>query len=679
MSATGTAPEVEEPYASEPLKPSTLALDRRRSKLEKLSLLRQQCIGDAGILTIDHEVDQVRAAIRAKALDEDFSVAVRERWQTWSRNSNPFRSGLSSSAATELGRSHALSESESDLPPDGSTAEDPIPPSKRRKAFRANEIKVQVGTSELDVTEGWETIRQERESRLRDLDAALPKAFRFEERQLQVYAHRLKPKYINSLDRPFETRDVRRLLRSSLDHSPSAPAQGRHAPSKPHVFDISFFSSSLNLGERDAATRSKSDSSGNPSAAECDYTRDGYVKHICGDGLAGMKRTQTVELLSTHTLSDLQDSLFCWSDEQPERQGWHRRLKRQLRRPDIGDLSTEAASLSQHRGETAAQGGSEEDESVEGNDDARFAQYTGERRQTDTALIIEGKLYSQGMRHGDAPHEADYATLIRDWNNDSAQGVAQIEWSEKGGSLGSRLDQINPIRIGQPYWILHQGDCVHCFVVEQVRALRPSEESALDGCDTTIGSVESLPKGTVTTGFPRVTWLSTPSMLRFASDNKEDYGLGHRILYLDGLLPFSSIGAGLDSTSEPGSARQTAWQIAMGRTKRKEEGLLRKKQGKCLACSLRKAQVGILGGDRVHLPPSSGGDQSENESAHNEPVIDGLDDHLVAICTSCAAILGFPTRQADGAYPADARVELDWQRISRDKDRNAGWTVFPLY
>jgi len=326
-----------------------------------------------------------------------------------------------------------------------------------------------------------------------------------------------------------------------------------------------------------------------------------------------------------------------------------------------------------------AQGGSEEDESEEENDDARFARYTGERRQTDTALIVEGKLYSRGMRHGDAPHEADYATLIRDWNNSSSQGVARIEWSEEGGSLGTRLDQINPIRVGQPYWILHQGDCVHCFVVEQVRALRPSEESALNGSNTTTGSVESLPKGTVTTSFPRVTWLSTPSMLRFASDSKEDYGLGHRILQLEGLLPCSVIGAGLDSTSEPNLARQTAWQVALGRTKRKEEGLLRKKQGKCLACSFRKAQIGILGGDRVRLPLSSGGDQSEDESAHNEPVVVGVDDHLVAICTSCAAILGFPTRQADGPHPAEARVELDWQQIDRDKDRRAGWTVFPLY
>lgn len=321
-------------------------------------------------------------------------------------------------------------------------------------------------------------------------------------------------------------------------------------------------------------------------------------------------------------------------------------------------------------------------ESDQGEDyptDARYARFTGARRHTDAALIIENKLYSKGIRHGDAPHEADYATLLDQWRKSSGHADAEIGWTENGGDLNLRLDQLKPLRVGQPYWMLHQGDCIHSFVIEQVRALRPSEDMALQS-PIAASSVENAPAGTAFVRFPRVTWLSSPAMLRFAADNKDNYGLGHRILHWEGLLPLyhSETGpeAGPRDTSQ---IEASALQIAMGRTKRKDEGLVRKKQGKCLACALRKAQVGILGGDRVRVPTTSTGQETDDASAQDEAAIDGLDDHLVTVCTSCAALLGLPTRAVITGPDSEGSIELDWQRIDREKGRHAGWTVFPMY
>ncbi|SPO19779.1 uncharacterized protein UTRI_00171_B [Ustilago trichophora] len=705
MPATGSRTEPSQRYASEPFETCTLALDRRNSKLTQLRRLRERCTEAAGVLTIDHEVDQIRASIRCKALDEDFSVAVRERWQNWSRNANPFRSDLASSAASEL-NSAVVSEPDSDEPSDDSAAEEPSEQEetssarkrKRRSAFRAKDIKIKVGDSELDLTQGWDAIRSERESQLHGLDAALPSAFRFDQRQLQVYAHRLKPKYINSLDRPFEVKDIHKLLRptwqppaSSNAHDaqsgPSNLTDKSKARSHSNVFTVSFFSSSLGLSKEEAAASIQVEPSNTAPDTDGDSMRDDYVKRVCGDGLGGMRRSQTVELLSTHTLLDLQSSLVCWSDGQPERYGWRRRLARQLNKSRaIGKgqgAGMHTGTPSQRQAQTSPQASLEhdDDEEEDGNVDARLARFTGRRRETDAALVIEDKLYTRGVRHGDAAHEADYAKLLDDWKKSTGNITANVGWKAMGGDLNLRLDQLVSIRIGKPYWMLHQGDCVHCFVVEQVRALRPSEQLALQNSVTTV-SVENAPAEAALIRFPRVTWLSTPTMLRFAADNKDNYGLGHRILHWDGLLPLTHPGldleASLQDASQAGPSLPTALQIAMGRTKRKDEGLLRKKQGKCLACSWRKAQVGILGGDRVRFP-STTFDQDDDAAVQDDPVIEGLDDHLITVCTSCAALLGLPTRSANTVRDSGETVELDWQRIDSEKGRDAGWTVFPMY
>lgn len=674
MPATKTAAEPQQVYSSESFDASTLTLDRRDSKLRKLSELRQRCSDAAGSLTIDHEINQIRSVIRAKALDENYSVALRERWQTWSRNSGPFRTALASSAASELDRLAERSDSDTDATSIESAADEPKEledsgrsQRKRRKAFRAQEVKIKAGENELEATEAWDAIRLEREQRLSELDAALPTAFRFSERQLQAYAHRLKPKYLNSLDRPFEANTVQQLLH---------PLQGRpcsngdvsneagSSSSTPSVFTVSYYSSSLDLRERDAT-----DSSGQTSEVDGDNMRDDYVKRICGDGLGGMKRTQTVELLSTHTLSDLQKSLVCWSDEQPERRNWRKRLRRQLQR---SARPLHSADPGTHKPPPQQPSSDEEEYEDEEEQDARFARFTGERRQTDTAIVIEDKLYSKGLRHGDEPYEAEYARLLNDWKTSLGQIDAQFGWRGGAGDLSVRLDQISPIRIGQPYWMLHQGDCVHCIVVEQIRALRPSEQAARADPATTALTIESSSKGSTTVPFPRITWLSSPAIFRFAADDKESYGLGHRILHLEGLLPFCRNTMGSNGENKAESEQQSAWQIAMSRTRRKEEGLLRKMQGKCMACTLRKAQVGILGGDRVRLPPTSEG-QIHNEEGQDDAAVDGLDHDLVTVCTSCAALLGLPTRQVQ------PDVELDWELINGEKEPQAGWTAFPMY
>lgn len=705
MSATKGGAGQSESFASEPFEPSTLTLNRRNDKLAELHQLRERCGEAVGSLTIDHEVGCIRALIQDKALDEEFSVAVRERWQNWSRNTNPFRSGLASSAASELNQAANRSDTGSDTASGDSATDEPkeaaetssSQKNKRRKAFRADEIKVQVGTSQLDVTEGWETIRRDREARLSDMDAALPSAFRFDDRQLQVYAHRLKPKYINSLDRPFEASSVHGLLRPSRDVSPHLRAptpqpvsfdekENEKAFSQPNVFVVSFFTGSLDLGREGPMAQHKGSCLEGSAHQDGDITRDEYVKRICGDGLGGMKRSQTIELLSTQTLAHLQSSLVCWSDEQPERRDWRKRLHRQLSQHGMTELSSDADLQrdlpSQLQSETSGLPSFEEGKTKdEERRDVRFARFTGGLRETDTALIIEDKLYSKGFHHGGAASEAAYLALLEEWKRSSGHAGATVGWSSNGGDFSTRLDQLKSIRVGQPYWMIHQGDCIHCFVIEQVRSLRPREQVALRQ-DSATASPESLPAAAAILRFPRITWLSTSTMLRFAADNKDNYSLGHRILHSEGLLPVSltesSSETGRLSAKEPDVMQQTAWQIAMGRTKRKHEGLLRRKQGKCLACSLRKAKVGILGGERVRLPSTST-DQGQDATAQDILNIDGVDDYLIAVCTPCAALLGLPACPPTVGPDAETPVQLDWQRIDRERDAQAGWTVFPMY
>ncbi|GAC96710.1 hypothetical protein PHSY_004294 [Pseudozyma hubeiensis SY62] len=667
--------------ASEPFNTSALDLDRRDSKIQKLKDTRQNLASIAGPSTIEYEVERIRDVIRGKALDEDFSTAVRERWQTWSRNANPFRSDLGSSAASEL-KGADDSASESDAPSEDSAAEDPdnqgaddLPQkNKRKRTGRTKSDKRQDGSREVNIIEEWEGIRTQREVLLKDMDAVLPSAFRFTERQLKVYANRLKSKYINSLDRPFESTDIHRLLHHAPPRNKPTAARASEAGSSsstvvgsssaPLVFTISFFSSNIDGSREDAAAKRDADPSTTNDDTDGDNARDEYVKRICGDGLGGMKRAQTVRLLSNQTLSDLQTSLCCWSDELPERFGWRSRLQRHEQRRIL--------SGSTHHFPVSGVG-------VEESTDVRLARYTGKRRQTDTALIIEDKLYTKGVHHGESSHEVDYATLFDQWKQSTGNTDAKVGWSERGGNLDLRLDQISALRAGQPYWLLHQGDCVHCFVIEQVRALRPSEQRALRKNAAGV-NVESAPKGTEFVPFPRVTWLSTPAMLRFAADHNHNYGLGHHILRWEGTLPPSQPSqlrehvAPEASGSKQGDATpQTSWQIANLRTRRKDEGLLRKKQGKCLACSLRKAQVGILGGDSVRLPLAPT-DPDKDDGTQDTPAIDGLDDHLTSICTPCAAILGLPTKSTSTGTSA----ELDWDQIAA-MDHRTGWTVFPLY
>lgn len=679
MSSAGTNLAQRLPFASEPLDSTSITLDRRQEKLAELGSLRKRCNEAAGALTIDHEAHTIRQLIQAKAVDEDFSVAVRERWQTWSRNANPFRSELASAAASEVSKmaeAEASSGSESDSQLDDSASEGPEEPSgsgsgstnkgKRKSVFRPKAPKKRVGSSERGMNEDWDAVRREREARLTELDASLPNAFRFTERQLKVYAHRLKQKYLNSLDRPFEAVQLQKLLHPSrkaaqpgaVQPSQDASVPGpsiQNAPSRPSVYHISFFISSLDSSTDDVAAQQKN---ADPAAVSDVDARDNYVKRICGDGLGGSKRSQTIELLSTQTLSDLLGTLVCWSDEQPERHGWQQRLQKSL----YGHIATSASQ--------EAVASMQQDHS--GDEDTQqtcSARYTGRRRHTDAALIIEDKLYGKGLRAGDAPYEADYATLLNEWKSRCGLSDVRAGWISSGGDLSLRLDQLGTIRIGRPYWLLHQGDCVHAFVIEQIRALRPLEEKGSFSPD-----LENIPIGSAVTPFPRITWLSTPSMLRFAADDKDNYGLGHRILLWEGLMPMQSFAAGLgvEGLAAGDLTQRSALQVALGRTRRKDEGMLRKKQGKCLACSLRKAQIGILGGDCVRLPVGS------DDERDRQPEISALDDHLVTLCVSCAAILGLPTREPEPGA-SEAPIQLDWQRIHAEKPREAGWTVFPMY
>ncbi len=254
------------PYASEPIQPSELTLDRRDSKLKRLSTSANAAARQSKVSLSDHEIEQIRTTFHTKALDEDFSVALRERWQTWSRNANPFRTELASSAASELDKAAAMSDSEVEAMSGESGTEEQTElgeagssrPKKRRRAFRAKDIKVKVGTTELDVTEGWEHIRQQREGSLVHLDAALPNAFRFSERQLKVYASSTQAQihhYTRSALRSIRPSSAVALRYQFCVHSDdlsseAGPSTTRTSSPQPTVWAISFFNSSLDLADK---------------------------------------------------------------------------------------------------------------------------------------------------------------------------------------------------------------------------------------------------------------------------------------------------------------------------------------------------------------------------------------------------------------------------------------------
>lgn len=644
MSADADAVERIAIYASEPVKLADLELDRRQDRLADLVSLRDECSHGVSSFNIDDCLDQVKKQVRSKSLDEDFSVAVRERWQTWSRQSRPLRKDIASAAATDLTETGAdgaatefeiMSGSSEDVTADEEEAQ-PERPSKRTKhsAGHGNE-------------EDWDKIREARETLLFELDHLIPAAFRFSDRQVKTYAQRLKPRHFSSLEEPFHPAEIRRALnKASTDVANNLNNQKTR---RPVVLTISFFAGSLDSGNSNESERvdvpcHEDDSFGHP--------RDNYINRISGPGPDGLKKTQTIELLSTQSLDTLRQCLFCWSDEQPERQGWSQRLQQEASpqgdiRVDNG-TSSRSPLYEQDASPTLAK---------ETGQEPRFAIYTGRRRETDTIMVIEDTLYGRGYSCGSGEHDADYLTLLDRLNSQRSDREHVLDL-QHGGDLTKSFHDMESVHVGQTYWLLHQGACVHAFMIDQIRAVRSEEVAAVQGGIATSSKSQQ---------FPRITWLTIPTMLRFASDNADNFSIGHRILHAEGHISYAYVGTGEPTTRGANTTQRLAANPHTARTKRREESLLKWRKGRCSACAARKAQIGILGGDRVALHTLSSPDA--------DSPMPSIDEHLTTLCQPCAALLGVPTTQADD----DAPHEIDWDAVNKQESRKNGWTIFPMY
>jgi len=72
--------------------------------------------------------------------------------------------------------------------------------------------------------------------------------------------------------------------------------------------------------------------------------------------------------------------------------------------------------------------------------------------------------------HGDGLSRPDYADWLKDFSN--KKGPGQIK---KGALMhDTKLSDLE-LRLHQPYWLLHQGECDHLIVFEQIRVAHASD------------------------------------------------------------------------------------------------------------------------------------------------------------------------------------------------------------
>ncbi|EGU11982.1 RNA binding protein [Rhodotorula toruloides ATCC 204091] len=152
-------------------------------------------------------------------------------------------------------------------------------------------------------------------------------------------------------------------------------------------------------------------------------------------------------------------------------------------------------------------GGESGEEEVE----ERPTEWKNERRVTGAAFVAEGRIYAD-----DAPGASDYADIllkgiaaidkraadepapeVNDLPNPHADHAAEVAAAIQAASQvpplvarsGAKLDYVRgpplreaklgemPLRIGQPYLFVHQGNSEHIWTVDDVRYLHPSDPS----------------------------------------------------------------------------------------------------------------------------------------------------------------------------------------------------------
>ncbi|EPQ32396.1 uncharacterized protein PFL1_00592 [Pseudozyma flocculosa PF-1] len=706
-------------YSSEPLQLGQIDL-RHASQHGDGSARRQLDLTENHLKAVSARIgsslDTVRHRIRERACDAEFSTALKDRWQQWSStstSSGKAAAGADAGADADADEEHEGTDASStDVGSDNESADEDADRHRDRHTGRRRDRDGNAGGVEAHPASGepdqppqghsiessqrrrwqprgsaahdgkaWDEIRRAREALLADMDRSLPRAFRFDKTQTTAFSRRIKTRAVNSLDRPFSLPEIHQFIhgnaiaevpprtrpgpsseRNDPDRASSPVAEGlageRHEASGPRtgrpplVLQLSYFWSTPHIDFDDAEEEQEQEKqqqaqTGRPGthAADEGFTRPPSLPRRQGDGPGGMRRSQTIEVRSDQNVSVILDAMLCWSDDQPERVGWRKRLARQA----LGDESDEV--IEDYFGSPSDQG---QGIDFDGQEPV-CARFTGRKRTSDSCMVIEGRLYGGGIRAGDQPWEADYASLLSRHFPD-ADGRPQ-----QPGDVATRFDELPAIRVGQPYWILHQGDCVHSFTLDCVRALRPEEQPS---------SVGAMPQGSPSNSvFPRVTWMAGPAVLRFISTDRDNVGIGHRILKGEGHAHYA-----FGSTSQAGvlgaeRSKTKAW-ASHGTAKRKEGSALRTRYGKCTACQIRKAQIGILGGERVRIRRATRSRDGRKEHADVEEdeaatTLSGMDEHLVSVCPQCAVLMGV-ARLKRPPVPTESGQEQQQQQQQQD-------------
>ncbi|KIY44452.1 hypothetical protein FISHEDRAFT_77645 [Fistulina hepatica ATCC 64428] len=94
--------------------------------------------------------------------------------------------------------------------------------------------------------------------------------------------------------------------------------------------------------------------------------------------------------------------------------------------------------------------------------------FEGQCENDGYVLCIEGQAYGDG-----APGGKSYATKLSRHLKTMSSMQPQIEIAPRNAH-STRLDTLT-LRLNEPYWILHQGNCEHIFVVDEIRMRHPHD------------------------------------------------------------------------------------------------------------------------------------------------------------------------------------------------------------
>ncbi|KAI5478339.1 small nuclear RNA activating complex, polypeptide 3, 50kDa [Pseudohyphozyma bogoriensis] len=153
--------------------------------------------------------------------------------------------------------------------------------------------------------------------------------------------------------------------------------------------------------------------------------------------------------------------------------------------------------------------GDSDDEGEDWRREKKRPKWSNERRIAGSVWGIEGVLYAdQGAG------KVDYSEMILDLIESTTWDALDESRDSPGAETGNELDSDGfpswtagpsmqdtaigslDIKIGQPYWYMHQGNCEHVWTVDSIRRIHPSDPKV------------SSPDSTSTHPYPITTYLS---------------------------------------------------------------------------------------------------------------------------------------------------------------------------